>query len=318
MLLLIALSLPNFVPPVCDFRLTFESDAQFGHSNGSTIYTQQAELYRRLGLAVTNSTVVNADNVGAGKPSKSTGLCTATCCVKTVDDFVSMPNHTIQSCWDRFMASGGGSKLDGGANTTNVVVIDIEACGGDCHPRHWWNFTDEALAEVVDGFKRRLSIVRNSLPFAKLGLYGTTVHGSGGGINVSGYQRAAAMGVFDHVDILVPVLYLGSSMDGTSESLYRLNETSKVKRKDGSTMPMWPNLRFAYVGGKKANWPVDPQKAYNQMCVLEQWDGGAGHVPIGGVLYWNGKDNQTMAQWFHDVNPVTSSSGAVCPRPSRA
>jgi hypothetical protein len=159
------------------------------------------------------------------------------------------------------------------------------------------------LEKVVGAFKRRLAVVRRSLPHAQLGLYGTTVHDAGG-INVSGYQRAAAMGVFDDVDILVPVLYLGTSMAGYTDSLQRLNATSLVKRADGSTMPMWPNLRFAYFGGPETNWPIPAQKAYNQLRAIEEWTGGAGGTPIGGALYWNGYDNETMAEWFESVDVV--------------
>ena len=230
-------------PPVCNFHITFESDAQYGATNGTTIYTQEPDYYRRLGFAVTNSTMVNAGNIGAGKPNKTTGTCVGQgpCCVETVDDFTSMPDDVISSCWDRFMQHGGGSTLAGGTQTTNVVVIDIEACKGKVHPRHWWNFTDPDLEKVVGAFKRRLRIVRNSLPHAQLGLYGTTVHDSAsGGINVSGYLRAAAMGVFDDVDVLVPVMYLGTSMEGYNDSILRLNTTSLVKKKDGSTMPSAP------------------------------------------------------------------------------
>ena len=190
-------------PPVCDFRLAFEAGGQYSFTNESTIYSQSPGVYQPLGLSVRTAVVINAEYVGAGKPEQhGAGSCTNKCCVKTVDDFNSMQVSTIEACWAKFMLTGGGSKLEGGNATTNVVVIDIEACGGDCHPRHWWNFTDSALRELVGGFKRRLAVVRNWLPHATLGLYGTTVHGKSGGINVSGYQRAAAMGVFDDWDYL--------------------------------------------------------------------------------------------------------------------
>ena len=80
--------------------------------------------------------------------------------------------------------------------------------------------------------------MRQSLPHAKLGLYGTTVHDSCKGVvpddecaalRLKGYQRASAFGLFDDVDILVPVLYDGPNMDRQdgSASYSRLNISSQ-------------------------------------------------------------------------------------------
>jgi hypothetical protein len=141
MLTLKTFAAASAAPRVCDFRLGFESDAQYGHSNKSSIYTTQPDRYRRLGLSVRNTTFVNAGDVGAGKPNKTTGSCEGQgpCCVVTVDDFLSMSDDVISKCWSRFMTSGGGSTLDGGTLTTNQVIIDIEACKGQVHPRHWYS-----------------------------------------------------------------------------------------------------------------------------------------------------------------------------------
>ena len=48
---------------VCDFRLALESDGQMKLSNGTTIYTEQPQMYRRLGLSVTNATIINGLSV---------------------------------------------------------------------------------------------------------------------------------------------------------------------------------------------------------------------------------------------------------------
>ena len=174
----------------------------------------------------------------------------------------------------------------------------------------------------VGGFKRRLTIVRQSLPHAKLGLYGTTVHDSCKGVvpddectalRLKGYQRASAYGLFDDIDILVPVLYLGPNIDrhDGNTTFTRLNTASQVKRKDGSTLPMWPVLRYAWFGGHKSNWPATHQQMQHQIDVVQNWDGGAGQSEIGGLLYWNGHDNSSELEWFHVNDPVAY---AGCPR----
>ena len=167
----------------------------------------------------------------------------------------------------------------------------------------------------VRGFTRRLAIVRQSLPHAKLGFYGTTVPESCKGVvpedqctslRLSGYQRAASFGLFDDVDVLVPVLYLGAHIDRLDGNVTyaRLNTSSQVKRKDGSCMPMFPVLRYAWVGGANKNWPVTRAQMQHQVRVIAKWDGGRGHTPIGGVLYWNGHDNSSELQWFEQNDPV--------------
>lgn len=320
------LALAGKPPAVCDFRLALESDAQWSYTEGTDLYTQAPDHYKKLGLTTSSATVINDGNVAAGKPvctcsagpSVSCHQCPSTatksyscdgtygpkeCCVATKEDFLNTPVETIEKCWSKFMTSGAGSKLAGGNETTNVIVVDIEACEGACHPRHFWNYTDAELKPLVAAFVRRMSVVRKWLPKATLGLYGTCVHDTNG-INVTGYQRAAQFGLFDDIDILVPVMYLGTATPAYTNAIERLSNSSLVKRRDNSTMPMWPNLRFAYFGGRGSDWPVSADKAYDQIKAIEEWDGGPGNTSIGGVLYWNGHDNDTMASWFGSVDPV--------------
>ena len=157
--------------------------------------------------------------------------------------------------------------------------------------------------------------MRRSLPHAKLGLYGTTVPESCKGVvpedqctalTLSGYQRAASFGLFEDVDILVPVLYLGANIDRLdgNRTHARLNTSSQVKRINGSTMPMFPVLRYALVGGKKNNWWMPRAQMQHQIDVISRWDGGAGRTSIGGLLYWNGHDNSSELQWFDENDPV--------------
>ena len=77
-------------------------------------------------------------------------------------------------------------------------------------------------------------------------------------------------------------------------------------------MPMWPVARYAWFGGHESNWPATHQQMQHQIDVVKRWDGGAGHTPIGGVLYWNGHDNSSELEWFNTNDPVAY---AGCPKP---
>ena len=297
---------------VCDFRLALESDAQKNYAANRSVYSTNRSFYESLGVKTTSAVCVNAQNVGPGKPKDACHKhCNTSCCVGSIYEYIDQSDTTIQKCWDE-------SNLANELTPDGIVILDLEH-PPEAHPRHWWAASDALLRGIVNATRRRFNIVRQSLPHAKLGLYGTYVHDSPFGFyqdaaweqtKLSGYQRASQMGVFDDIDILVPVLYLGPHMfdDAYNTTLERLNVSSQIKRSNGSAMPMWPNLRYA-------TFPLSinvPMYTMNdQLRAIEDWwpvhGGGAGQTPIGGVLYWNGKDNETMARWFADNDPVRAA-----------
>ena len=93
--------------PVCDFRLTLQSDGQKKYTNGSSVYTTNATFYESLGLKTRAATCVN------------------------------------------------------------LVILDLEH-PAEAHPRHWWAHSDALLRGIANATARRIKIVRDSLPHAKL------------------------------------------------------------------------------------------------------------------------------------------------------
>lgn len=94
-------------------------------------------------------------------------------------------------------------------NTTGKVLIDIE------HPRNFTtieNISDTDLDWFVDGVKRRVRILRELLPNARLGLYGVGSPQSQGSETAEAdkklkYDRALNRGFLENVDFISPVLY---------------------------------------------------------------------------------------------------------------
>ena len=60
----ISLGFAAALSPVCDFRLTLQSDGQKKYTNGSSVYTTNATFYESLGLKTQAATCVNGGDVG--------------------------------------------------------------------------------------------------------------------------------------------------------------------------------------------------------------------------------------------------------------
>ena len=175
--------------PFCAIDLLLESDGQYPRYG--SLYSHTPARYHELGVYTTRATAINEDHFVAGR-------------YITAEQFLNATREKLEAKFDKFLASGPGSTLEGGRTTSNFLLLDIEA---PFHPRDWYTFADAELRRIVEAFRLRVSVVKAKLPDSKVGLWGTAVHSAAGGINISGYQRAAAMGVFEQVDVLVPVLY---------------------------------------------------------------------------------------------------------------
>jgi hypothetical protein len=70
---------------------------------------------------------------------------------------------------------------------------------------------------------------------------------------MEGYHTAAAMGLFDEVDFLVPSLYFGSNESSPKHesgvfgfSNQTLAATLTIRRSSGAPIPVYVNLKFTY------------------------------------------------------------------------
>jgi hypothetical protein len=89
------------------------------------------------------------------------------------------------------------------------------------------------LDAIVEAYRTRIRIVRQELDNAKLALYGVVVPEGQGDPNkkmfqdrMEGYRIAAASGLFEEVDFLIPVLYTRWGSDDSCGSNNRLKYCS--------------------------------------------------------------------------------------------
>lgn len=274
--------------PFCATALTLESDAQY--KQHSSLYSVMQAPYAKLGLATTSVVTVNQDHLLSGK-------------YVAPETFLNATREMLEAAWNKFMSTGPGRTFQGGAETNNTLLLDIES---PFHPRDWYTFDDAQLRRIVAAFKLRVSVVKANLPHCKVGFWGTAVHSKAGSINISGYQRAAEMGVFEHVDVLVPVLYMGSadSRPGQAGARARqiLDISSQIHKPSWSaSLTMIAVTHFTYFGGPLSGKIVNPASLKAQLDVVSGWSGGTGNTQVSSFVLWNGHDNNTMLEFLQST-----------------
>ncbi len=131
---------------------------------------------------------------------------------ESVERFVSYSKGEIENRLSNYL--GNHPELD--PLTTDLIVLDMEK---PVHPRHIGQYpvSDHAgvdQREIIEAFKIRTEVAREMLPNAALSLYGVIVpdpqarNSDAFHESWRGYVRAGAMGMYDHVDFLSPVLYV--------------------------------------------------------------------------------------------------------------
>ena len=209
-------------------------------------------------------------------------------------------------------------------NPTDLVVYDLE------HPVNLatLNLLDDATLEaVVNATRRRLRITRELLPHASLAMYGTAGHGADTPAGtLAGYKRAGALGMWDELTHLVPVLYTGPGSYGggldTAVSA-RLDASLAIQPTTNKPLPMVPILSWVTFGSCsnktitkglcKNHCPVTVPDLRKDLAAIDKWS--AKHPGrIAALQWWTGSDddpnycsNMTYLQWLHSANIVPPS-----------
>ena len=114
---------------------------------------------------------------------------------QTLSDFLGQSEEYVRTQTLKLVPA-----LAGGAETTDLIVLDIE------YPVQYndlWQYPDSLLASVVAAVRMRVQVARSIVPHAPLSFYGQ--HISSNATIAEGYARAAKLGLYDDVDYLVPV-----------------------------------------------------------------------------------------------------------------
>ena len=248
----------------CEYWLVEESDA------GDYSKLDVAAL----GFQTNRSVCANADDAAAGK-----GV--------SLQQFLAFSRPEIK----RSMAARLLPKVRGGAAATGLVILDIES-PPSVHPRRYGELNATTLAAVVKATLLRLQVARELLPAAQLALYATPVNSTPAAI--AGYRKAGAMGLWDAVDVLIPVLYTGPGMHGQSLATSvssRLDAALQIRPQSGRALPLLPILSWRMFGaGPHASCAVELHNLHDDLDDIAAWD--AAHPGrIAALQWWSGTDD---------------------------
>eukprot|EP01044_Picomonas_judraskeda_P010451 COSAG03_NODE_1344_length_4287_cov_2823.215377_3_plen_238_part_00 len=172
--------------------------------------------------------------------------------------------------------------------------MDLES---PVNPGNLSAYNASELARVVKAIRLRVCLTRQIFPRATLGIYGTTI-----GIWLPGSEQgllaAAKLGLFDDIDYLIPVLYLGKGMDAAAHTETVLRASAKVTDSTGKFVPMAPLLSWIYFGAADNDCAVSQADTTAVVQTIEklkaEWDPSRnGSIPI--VQLWSGSDAETSA-----------------------
>ena len=91
---------------------------------------------------------------------------------------------------------------------TKVLILDIEV---PYKLFDYYSLPTKERSHMVEGLKRRIHLFKQQFPIAQVGLFGTVIphpHGNEGfAPRREGYEFLGQQGVYDEIDLFVPVLY---------------------------------------------------------------------------------------------------------------
>jgi hypothetical protein len=198
--------------------------------------------------------------------------------------------------------SPGGFVLPSGK-----LVCSFKGQAKTIHPRDWFTLNATAFPLVMQAFKKRISLFRKMVPHAKLGLYGTMSHSVCCPLNTTeacldlaleAMQRASQLGVFDELDVLVPILFMGQHMDATTcdHTNMMLNHTIQIT--DSTGLRHLPLAAMTHFASWEGNIPLPIPHARNHIACIERFAAAekmhTGRDVMESVIAFAGKDNTTM------------------------
>ena len=223
------------------------------------------------------------------------------------------------------MAKGHGQNISGGFNTTNIIVLDVET---PVNLKLLGTFMQQNMTQfqaIVAAYKMRLAVVRSMFPQSSaIGIYGSpngpdAFKDENFTLSMEGYRAAAKLGLFDYVDMLVPVLYFGNNDTDPrhDEGVFNFTKTTmdaanSIVRSDGSPIPIYANTKFTYGHGNgvtPGSW-VEKDTTHKLIAILEAYP------RLARVMYWFYPDfypkqpdaNPELVEWwFRTRTPVPAA-----------
>eukprot|EP01047_Picozoa_sp_COSAG01_P022303 COSAG01_NODE_1319_length_10746_cov_23.542125_10_plen_370_part_00 len=251
--------------------------------------------YSRLNLTgtgiQTHRTIsINGDDFGAGKtmPYANGSLSHVP---MTLAAFI---NDTLFSdaFLQRLVRKRLVPRIFGGTSTTNVLILDLEYPFPWVHPCEYGGLNDTALAAVVAATRRRVRVIRQVLPNAGVALYSTV--GCTDPKALTGYSKAAQLGLFNELTYLVPVVYMGAKTLASKVAFNALNDSLALRPTDSSRqlamLPLFTWLVSRKSGGKFYGCSLSLARLHNEMAAVRQWDASQPQRRVAAMVFWTPGD----------------------------
>jgi len=177
-----------------------------------------------------------------------------------LDDYLSYTENQIRAALINYLNNPARNIS---TNTTDLIGLDMEH-PALAHPKNWWMLEDNLSLQsaVFNAFELRISVARQVLPNASLGLYGIIVGPSKGTTNsnhlqqledrMGGYRAAGEQGVYDKVDYFQPVTFQHFPPDNgnhwTMENFTRtvIEASQSLTNSTGGSIPLAPFIQPIY------------------------------------------------------------------------
>ncbi len=215
-----------------------------------------------------------------------------------LDDFLGFTEEQITTTFTNYVSNHEQITDD------IIVILDIEH---PVHPRRFHTYLEDPtlFAAIIGAFKLRIDVARAVLPNNPIGLYGiVTPHGQGSDTGFSaareGYAAAGALGLYDDLDYVVPVVYhrFGET-DPPFETLddmthQALQESAALRRTDGRAIPLFPFLSLTIFNGNSNHNGEAPLPGsvdlvmenvlqYPEVALIGFWTGDDNSAAVGNI-----------------------------------
>jgi hypothetical protein len=242
----------------------------------------------------------------------------------SIEAFVAMSEDELRRRLHEYMAHGYGQNMSDGFDTTNALILDVEApvglklLGRLLSAERRTNST--SFSSVVAAFVRRAKVVQHAFPYAKIGFYGSPNAPDSYADEKyaefrAGLLEAARRGLFSSADFLLPVLYFGANVTSpshvkqvqgwTNQSLGLAHELAVAAQHRGS-LPIFINTKFTYHSGE---W----LEASTVHRLIKLWRATS---TVERIIFWYYPDDQLSERGLPSLEAIEAwwSSANVVPK----
>lgn len=233
-----------------------------------------------------------------------------------LDDFLGFTEEQITTTFTNYLLNQEEFTED------IIVILDIE---NPIHPKGFYAYLEDPIlfASIIDAFRLRINVARAVLPNNPIGLYGTvTPHGQGSDSGFSdtreGYDAAGALGLYDDLDYVVPVVYhrfgeTDPSFDTLDDMTHQaLQASAALRRTDGSSIPLFPLLSLTIFNGNSSHNGEAPLPESVDLIIENVLQ----YPEVALIGFWTGDDDSSAVghiTTFFEAVEMVPIPDCICP-----